>query len=199
MTEIDFTQKNLRTLIQKITVLPYVLAKLEAAGIRYGLYAGSHVAALTNNRVPTDVDLLVHDADLTKLCQAFPFAKTKDLGNGGVFLYVGNDDIIECMGRADLITEGTAYPFRLTDASVSRLTSHTIDGLTISLVDPVDTILLKAILQRGAEQGKHDLEDIAAILAKINIDEVYLGERLRESGAADRTSKIWKKYGIKTS
>ena len=64
--------------------------------------------------VPTDVDFLVHDDDLTKLRATFPFARTKDLGDG-MFLYVGEGDVIEFMGAADVVIGNAVYPFRLTD------------------------------------------------------------------------------------
>ncbi len=188
-------QSNLRELLQKVEQLPYVLKKLDQSGVRYGLYAGTHVAVLCNNRIPTDVDLLVHDDDLSKLRELFPFAKTKDVGDG-VFLYVGHDDIIEFMGLADITHPDAVYQFRFTDLAVSKLTKHSVDGHTIAIVDPVDTLLLKAILQRGEDVGKHDLEDIDAVLTQMEIDTEYLRMRLNESGAVKRTEYIWKKYGI---
>ncbi|HUD11701.1 MAG TPA: hypothetical protein VMS08_04790, partial [Candidatus Saccharimonadia bacterium] len=189
-------ERNLQALIQKITPLLYVLEKLDEADIRYGLYAGSHVAVLVNNRVPTDVDFLVHDDDLPRLKSAFPFAKTKDVGDG-VFLYVGDNDVIEFMGAADVIKGEEVYPFRLTDLAVSKLTTYDIEDVKINLVDPVDTLLLKAILKQGADKGKHDLEDIEAVLQITELDAGYLSKRLKESGAMNITKGVWDKFGVK--
>lgn len=191
----EIITQNLRTLIQKNPPLPYVLSRLATTDIRYGLYAGAHVAVLTGNRTPTDVDMLVHDEDLPKLHALFPFAKTEDLGDG-VFLYIGEDDRIEFMGAAEVVKDGHTYPFRLSDEASERLTSYTVDGHTIHLVDPIDSLVLKSILQRGPEQGKHDLEDISAVLQATDIDTEYLRRRLDESGAFDIGALVFKNFDI---
>jgi predicted nucleotidyltransferase len=189
-------KNNLRMLIKKNDALAYVFPKLAAANIRYGLYAGAHVAVLTNNRIPTDIDLLVHDDDLQKLQTLFPFAKTTDLGDG-VFLYIGKDDVVEFMGAAGMVKDNTVYPFRLTDEAVARIATITVDGLEVNVVDPVDSILLKSILQRGADQGKHDLEDIKAVLQNVDIDTDYLYKRLVQAGALELARPVFTDYGIK--
>jgi hypothetical protein len=38
-------------------------------------------------------------------------------------------------------------------------------SVTIPVIPPEDNILLKAIWRRGPEQGKHDWEDVQAMLA----------------------------------
>lgn len=58
--------------------------------------------------MPPDVDLLVHDDDLLKVRELFPFAKTKDLGDG-VFLYIGQEDVIEFMSAADVAKDNAIY------------------------------------------------------------------------------------------
>jgi len=78
----DKITENLRVLISKNPDLHEVLTKLNANNIRYGLYAGVHVAILTDNRIPTDIDLLVYDDDIAKLKTLFPNAKVKDDGKG---------------------------------------------------------------------------------------------------------------------
>lgn len=188
-------EENLRKLIQKNPSLPYALAKLASANIRYGLYAGAHVAVLTNNRIPTDIDLLVHDDDLPKLRELFPFAKSKDVSNG-VFLYIGENDDIEFMGAAHVLKDQHVYPFNLTDEAAGKLSTHVIDGLKVNLVDPVDSILLKSILQRGAEQNKHDIDDIKAVVEAIEIDTTYLRKRLEEADALELASPLFHSLGI---
>lgn len=84
-------QDNLQKLLHRIPTLPPVLEKLKETPIRYGLYAGSHVALLTGNRIPTDVDFLVHDEDLDLLRQVFPDIEAKEDESGELFLYTGSD------------------------------------------------------------------------------------------------------------
>jgi hypothetical protein len=188
-------EHNIDTLLDKVPALQYVLNQLAETGIRYGLYAGSHVAVLVNNREPTDVDLIVHDDDLPALRALFPFARTKDLGRA-VYLYIGECDAIEFMGRADILRNGKAYPFRLTDLAAEHVRTYTAGRSKIKLVDPVDTLLLKALLRRGQDQGKHDLEDLEAVLNSMRIDQAYLTARLCEVNALDATQHVWRAVGI---
>jgi hypothetical protein len=183
MTARDQIIKNVDSLIQQTAHLKGVLDRLEEANIRCGLYAGSHVAVLTNNRSPTDVDFLVHDDDIDKLREIFPFA-TSNESESATFLYVDDDNLIEFMGRANVHKGHAIYPFRLTDLAVQHLATYTAKLGTIKIVNPVDTLLLKAILQRGMSQGKHDLEDMQAVLARVAIDEEYLRARMKETKSA---------------
>jgi len=175
--------------------LKEVLNRLEAAGIRYGLYAGSHVALLTDYRRSADVDFLVHDDDLEKLTDIFPFAAVDESGSA-TFTYVNDDHLIEFMGKADIRKGDAVYPFRLTDYAARHLTTHTARLGTIKIVDPVDTLLLKAMLQRDKSQGKHDLEDMQAVLAQVAIDEDYLKARIRETKTAELTAAVWSRFGL---
>jgi hypothetical protein len=92
VTTQDQVIRNINSLIHRTTPLQGVLAILEETGIRYGLYAGSHVAVLTNNRPPTDVDILVHDDDIDELKKALPSARISETKSAS-FLYVGDDNL----------------------------------------------------------------------------------------------------------
>jgi hypothetical protein len=188
-------EEGIRFLIQAVKPLGYVLNRLEAAGLRYGLYAGAHVSLVTGNRAATDIDFLVHDDDLAELRRAFPYAKSKDLGDG-VFLYVGADDAIEFMGAASIMRDGSSYPFRLTQLAVQHVESYSVGPHKLKVVNLVDTLLLKALLLRGPEQGKHDLEDIQAAIAGTSLDRAYLRARLDETGSRKITMSTWQRFGI---
>jgi hypothetical protein len=123
------------------------------------------------------------------------FAKTTDLGDG-VFLYIGDGDVVEFMGAADVVKDGHVYPFRLTDEAAERITVLKVAGLEIAMVDPVDSILLKSILQRGPDQNKHDLEDIAAILQSVEVDTGYLRKRLMQADALEIAAPVFAKLGL---
>ena len=195
MTERDQIIKNINSLILRTAPLKGVLERLETADIRYGLYAGAHVAVLTNNRLPTDVDFLVHDDDIDELKKIFPSAQSNE-SKSATFVYVGDDNLIEFMGRANIRKENVIYPFRLTNLAVQHLVTFTDGLVAIKVVNPVDTLLLKAILQRDESQGKHDLEDMQAALAQVAIDEKYLKARLKETEAAELTADIWRRFGV---
>lgn len=193
---VDNTIKdNLETLLTRVPALVGVLKQFETHGIRYGLYAGAHVAVLTGNRVPTDVDIIVHDEDFGALQKAFPDAqsiKEKD----GDFLYLGDNKEIECMANAVIEKAGRVFSFRLTDLAVSKLKTYKVGETGINLVDPADTVLLKSILRRGQEENKFDIEDIKAVLATVPIDRDYLHARAVESGAEVYVEDFFKELGV---
>lgn len=187
--------EHIRLLMHQISPLHYVLDELGRTSIRYGLYAGAHVSLLTGNRKPVDVDFLVHDDDLIELTQLFPFAKTKDSGTA-IFLYIGEDDVIEFMGKANISKKGVAYPFRLTDLAAQHVTTYAEGNSKLNVVDPADTLLLKALLRRGPDQGKNDIEDIRSLLAHSKVDIPYLKARLEESGSTQIVRDTLRQFGL---
>ena len=195
MTSRDQVINNIDSLIQRIAPLNRVLAVLGETSIRYGLYAGSHVAVLTNNRPPTDVDFLVHDDDIDELKRVFPFAKSNE-SEYGTFVYIGSNNLIEFMGRADIHKDGAVYPFRLTDLAFQHVDTYNARLGTLKTVNPVDTLLLKAVLRRGQSQGKNDLEDIMSVLVQTEIDKEYLKARMDETKTEEYTKEVWRRFGI---
>jgi hypothetical protein len=100
------------------------------------------------------------------------------------------------MGRADIHKKGATYPFRLTDLAFRHVDTYNTGHGTIKIVNPVDTLLLKAMLQRGESQGKHDLDDMASVLAQIEIDREYLSTRMKETKTRELTADVWLRFGI---
>jgi hypothetical protein len=159
--------ENFNKIIIKLPQLISILSELNSTDIKYGLYAGSHVAILTSNRIPTDVDFLVADEDFSKLINLFPLAQVKDSGNTK-FLYADKNNKIEFMSFANVDIKDSHYSFRLSDLVWKNSDLLVGDNFKVRILHEVDTILLKAMLQRGEEVGKHDLEDIKAILQAKN-------------------------------
>lgn len=187
--------ENFNKIVVKLPQLTSILLKINSTDIKYGLYAGSHVSILTSNRVPTDVDFLVADDDFVKLKNLFPFAQTKDYGDAK-FLYIGKHDEIEFMSFADVNIGSSHYNFRLSDLCWKK--SGVVDGVDykVRVLNEVDTILLKAMLQRGKDLGKHDFEDIEAILQQQSIDKEYLSKRLLEVKQDQRLLDVLKKFEL---
>ena len=188
-------EQNFNKILDKNPFLKSVLLELNKSGIKYGLYAGSQVSILTSNRVPTDIDFLVADEDMLKLKKIFPFALTKDCGDG-LFLYIGRNNEIEFMAQDNIIMAGSNYTVRLTDLCWNNTTLLEGNDFKLRLCNVVDTILLKSILQRGKEKGKHDLEDIEALMNVCAIDKTYLEQRLLEIKGDQRVRDVLKKFNI---
>lgn len=177
-----------------------VTRAVEARGAQVALFSGTYAGLVGGHRVSDDVDLWVPNEHVEIVCDTFP---------AGVFR--GDDRTIITVNRqggklelmSDMMIHTTdengkavAFPFYMTTAAQRRTVLGDIDGWTVRYADPVDTILLKAILQRGPDQGKHDIRDIAAIAANTFIDQDYLRLRIDETGSAERVEPLLRKLRI---
>jgi hypothetical protein len=192
----DQIKQNLQRLIALFPQLRSVLPLLESAGIRYGLYSSAHVVAFSGHRVPSDIDIIISVTDLPKLMELFPQSRTEWSPNG-IRVFVGEQDEIEFIASIQVYASGQYFPYVLNDSAYSHVKHCKLDeDLTISLLDPADTVLLKAMLQRGAEQGKHDVEDIEALIMNVELDLKYLHTRIQECRASDRVTSFLSDLGV---
>ncbi|MFC1649421.1 nucleotidyltransferase family protein [Patescibacteria group bacterium] len=182
--------------------LEYVFSLLNNNSIHYGLYAGSHVSLLTSNRIPTDIDILVSNQDVTKIKKLFPHAKIE--GEKKI-----NEDIYVKGGAVILEKENVEFAHNLVievgdkeyQVYLSNLVWKNIRQIIgkrnmIYTVPVEDTIIIKAILQRGEELGKHDLSDIEELLKVEKLNKRYLDSRLNEVKANERVVKVLERFGI---
>lgn len=172
-----------------------VLQVLNNNHIKYGLYAGAYVSIVTSNRTPTDVDVLIADEDFNRLDGLFSESLVKNMPDARLF-YPYKDEAIEMMSDQDIDIKKSHYQFRLTDLAWGNTSILNYTGGSVILCNPADTILLKAILQRGADENKHDLEDIEDLIKKIQVDKTYLTERLRQIGPDDRILGVLERFNL---
>jgi hypothetical protein len=158
--------------------------RLLGSGITCGVWSGAHAALLGNHRYSQDIDVLVPDDELHLLPLVFPEADIVDLHDR--YMVRPREDLMELMGRMTIHTTDGAFDLRLSPNAADRITTHRLNGREVPFVAPEDTVLLKAILGRGAEVGKHDLDDIAAIVHNVPLDRNYLWDRINETGSAQR-------------
>lgn len=154
-----------------------ILRALNDNNIKYGLYAGAYVSIITSNRTPTDVDILIADEDFGKLENLFPGSLIEKVSDAR-FFYPYKDKKIEFMANADIDIGASHYKFRLTDVVWKNTSILNGNQCKVRLCNPVDTILLKAMLQRGSDEGKHDLLDVSDLIKEIQINKTYLKERM---------------------
>jgi len=66
--------------------------------------------------------------------------------------------------------------------------------VAVPVIPPEDNILLKAIWQRGPEEGKHDWEDVEAMMAHLPaLDWEYLRWRASAGGPRQRMQPMLKR------
>lgn len=150
--------------------LDQVAQRLNDAQIVWAVFAGAAANAYGATRPVTDIDILVPQAERDRLAALFPEAHVIYREDGSVRgLHLPGFDILAGLSLMDLDHEMAA-----------RLTRHEIAGTAVTVIPPEDNILIKAVFGRGPEQGKHDWEDVQAMLAHLPaLDWDYLLWRAR--------------------
>jgi hypothetical protein len=161
--------------------LEKVARRLENARITWAVFAGAAATAYGVTRPVTDVDILVPVAEGARAATLFPEAEVKRRESGPVeWIKLPGFDILPGLTSLDLDAEMAA-----------RLRFHEISGVTIPVVPPEDNILIKALLGRGPEVGKHDWEDVAAMMAHLpSLEWEYLHWRARSCVPQERVEQI---------
>jgi len=153
--------------------------RLGAARIKWAFFAGFAAYCYGSRRKVSDIDVLVQDKDFERARQILGTIEGVEL----------------CKTKIKRI-EGKEYPLGLDAEMVEHIQHRTIFGMEVNLISPEDNILIKAILQRGKEKDKYDVEDIRAMAAAEKIDQDYLKARIQKFGATERVEKLLKKFGI---
>lgn len=144
---------------------------------------------LGNDRLPDDVDIYVRNEQHDLVDTLFgitSFQYTSPLENVRNSNPQGDHDL-QITSHLDITAEGKTYHWRLDN---QLLTQSKLIG-DLRLLPPEDVLLIKALLQRGEELGKHDIEDIKNFEESFTIDKTYLYERVKTIGAEERVCKVW--------
>ena len=163
----------------------------EKLSVRYAIFAGAEVALLTQNRKPTDIDIIIHNDDFDKLKNNLSQAnftvdsvfniKSTDgqeiictANTLEYFVYTVQFDVMSnCVFKAE---DNLCETF-LTDLAVKNRINMSINEHPIWLANPIDTIVIKSLMRRGHEQNKFDLEDCEILMKNCRIDKEYLAEK----------------------
>jgi len=151
--------------------------KFQQAGVEWVIFAGAAASCYGSKREITDIDILVRCDDLAKARTAL-----KDIDLGGFDIGCG----------AEIRTAQGVCLFFLDDKMVERASWRQLFGVVVPVMSVEDNIILKAILQRGEDQGKHDIEDIKSMIAHEKIDLQYLEERMDKCQAGKRVKQLLK-------
>ena len=168
--------------------LTEVAARLDGAGMLWVIFAGTAASLYGADRPVTDLDILVPAEEGERLKALFPEAavtREQDM------LHVGlpGVDLLAGLGAIDLDGE-----------MASRVTRHKIGGIQVPVIPREDNILLKAMMGRGAEEGKHDWEDVEAMMTSArSLDWAYLrwrastlNEPAKAQAVLDRVESLWR-------
>jgi len=129
---------------------------------------------------------------------AFP-VELEDLDDRTI-VAVGEEREVELMANMDIHTIDGMYPMRLSKQVLRQSTPPQKYGTlnTLPMAPPEDTILLKAILQRDERVGKHDGDDIRAMVTAMSwVNQPYLLRRMQVTASADRAVPFLRANGLK--
>jgi len=157
--------------------LSAVKDRLENAGIPWVVFAGAAAYCYGSIRHVTDIDILVRGADLKKVKAVLKDVDIEDF------------DVI---GDFEIRTDQGVCGFFMDDEMIERIRWMRLFGVLVPVIPLEDNIVFKAILQRGENQGKHDIEDIAHMVKNERIDLEYLRKRISRNRVAKRVTPLLK-------
>jgi hypothetical protein len=134
--------------------LAEVARQLDGAAIPWAVFAGAAAILYGATHPLSDVDILVPATDVDQVLALFPEAQVFPQAGGAPKILLPGYDLVPGLDLLDL------------DAPmVARLEHHLLQGVLVPVIPPEDNILLKAMWGRGAADGKHDWEDVEAMMA----------------------------------
>jgi hypothetical protein len=151
--------------------------RLQKVGVKWAIFAGAAASCYGSRRQVTDIDILVRAADFEKAKAAL-----KNLNTEG----------FDIAPDGEINTSAGVYRFLMDNEMIERTRWMQLLGVKVPVTPVEDNIIFKAILQRGEEEGKHDVEDIRFMINYEKIDLGYLRSRIRKSHAEKRVNPLLK-------
>jgi hypothetical protein len=172
--------------------LAEVARRLERAGVVWAVFAGAAASVYGAQRPLTDVDILVPLGEGTRVASLFPGAAVKRQEDGrvrSINLPTGSvkPPEVDIIAGLTMFEGDLSYSVDLDAEMAARRTWHEIAGVQMPVIPAEDNLLLKAVWGRGPEEGKHDWEDVRAMLAHVAVshgavDWAYLRWRADQCG-----------------
>jgi hypothetical protein len=155
--------------------LSVIKDRFERAGVHWVIFAGAAASCYGGTRKITDIDILVRSEDLDNAKAALENidARGFDVGGGG-----------------EIKTDLETCEFFLDEEMIGRINWKQLFGVRVPIISVEDNIVLKAILQRGEELGKHDVEDIKSMMTHEKLDLEYIRKRIMRCKAEKRVKPL---------
>lgn len=178
--------------IRKFPLLLPTLEKFKENNIEYAIGGSGCLFLLGNDRFPDDVDIFIQDEDHDRVDKLFNMesfeykSATESVRNSNP----EGDHSIQITSHLKITIAGKEYDLRIKDETLNQRIIIKEGECTLKLLPPEDVMIIKAILQRGKEVGKKDLEDIENFKKIYTLEENYLNERIKTIGAEERVGNI---------
>lgn len=145
----------------------------------WAVCAGAAAHLYGDRRPIQDIDLLVTMGQLPTVVKLLQQQQKSVQFDGKRILWRGIkvfDDLT--------IRRTTIFPFQLDELAQAKLRRMPLLGAPVAVLAPEDVLLHKVVLNRGLDQGKHDLADARGIIRRQSLDLDYLRNRIERMGAA---------------
>lgn len=167
-------KENLKTRLIKIKEV------FKEINIPWMIFAGTAAYCYGSERKITDIDILVRSTDLEK-------AKN----------YLKNIKGIDIVADLKIVKNNKTYLFSMDNEMIKRIKYRKLFDIEVPLIPVEDNIILKAVLQRGEKEGKHDIKDIKNMIENEVIDFKYLKERIKKYQVEEIVLPVLERLGIK--
>lgn len=165
---------------------------LEAEGALWGVCAGAAAHLYGNRRPIQDVDLLVAKGQLPTIVRLLQSQNKVVQFDGQRILWRG----IKVFDDLSIRDGGKTYPFTFDERMCDSRRQMSLLGATVRVLSPEDVFVHKLVLNRGAEQNKHDLTDAQGILRRQELNQEYLQYRLTTMQATERLRTQLQELGM---
>lgn len=137
---------------------------------------GGAAAHLYGDRRPlNDIDVLVQRGSLSRVVTLLQHSHKAVQSDGSRVIWRG----IKLFEDLTVRSGGLSHPFWLDEPMQHHRRRMPLLGAQVFVAAPEDIVAHKLLLQRGPEQGKHDVADVAGILRRHQLDLTYLTTRLQ--------------------
>jgi len=182
-----------------------IIVKKIPEGVNYGFSNGTAAFFYGSGREPTDLDICTDNPGIQKITEAlneFLSMPLKRIETEFFSLYGTKFKInkyeVEVYSEAIIKIAGAIYLKTMDNEQLKRIRKIKVNSLEIPLFSPEDIIASKALTQRGKEVGKHDIDDIKAMLKTQKIDWKYLEERAKRMGGYNRIFELLRYLGYQS-
>jgi len=185
---------RLKIFFERFPLLAKTLKTLNEAKIPFAIGGSGCLFLLGNERLPDDVDIYFpndrHDeVDRLFDIESFVYQSAQEeVRNSNP----EGDHSIQFTSQLILKVEEKEYDLELTNEVLLNRLETEFEGQKLFLYPPEDVLLIKALLQRGEDVGKHDVADIQNFLqvySDLRMD--YLNNRIDKLGTRERVGKIF--------
>ena len=174
-------------------MLKPTLQKLNEASIPFAIGGSGCLFVLGNERLPDDVDIFLpneyHDqADAIFGCKSYYYTSAQENvrnsnPEGSHSMQLTSDLVLTIAGKT--------YDLHVTDDILAHRLEAIFEETPIFFYPPEDVLLTKALMQRGPDVGKHDIEDVRAFMQIYSdLRMGYALQRIQALGAEERVRTL---------